>query len=83
MTRSQAIDYIYKEKKGSLSELSAAIGEKHLSGLQLTGFIKRGQEESTNTWAITQEAIEFVETITPKKDFTFIEIHHLFNFYFL
>ena len=74
LSRKDAIDYIYKSRKGTLESLKNDIGEKNLQALQLTGFIKRGQESSgTNSWSITTKAINFIEIINSKNKYSFFD----------
>lgn len=74
LPRKAAIEYIYRHKKGTLESLKNHIGAKNLEALQLTGLIKRGQEVSgTNSWACTTKAINLVEAVNPKNQYSVIE----------
>ncbi len=57
MTKKEAIEFIrnLETKNGTLKSLETKIGKANVRTLELTGFIKRGQEKSSkeDSWAST------------------------------
>lgn len=73
-TKKEAVEYIYSKKCGIYEDLVKEFGRNIVDSLCVTGLIKRGQESSSvNSWKITTEGLNFIETIIPKRKFSIME----------
>lgn len=73
-SKKEAINYIYSKKYGVYEDLIKEFGKDIVDSLCVTGLIKRGQENtSVNSWKITNEGLNFIATIIPKKNFSIME----------
>lgn len=85
LSRKEAIQYVFSHKKGTLDELTNAIGSGNVKALSITGLIKRGQENSTkNSWAVTSEINSIFKSLeTDKKENIFTKIQAILNHIFI
>ncbi len=73
-TIEEAIIYIYSKKYGVYEDLIEEFGKDIVNSLCVTGLIKKRQENtSVNSWKITNDGLNFITTIIPKKNFSIIE----------
>ena len=81
ISRKDAINYIYKNKNGTMKKLKENIGYRNIKSLELMGFIKRGQEKVSkeNIWTITKN-IKYIKNNKNNKILLMDKVHNFINY---
>ena len=81
ISRKDAINYISKNEHGTMKELKENIGPQNIKSLELTGFIKRGQEKKSkeDTWAVTTNS-NYIKNNKNNKITLMDKVHNFINY---
>lgn len=81
ISKKEAITYICQEKNGTMKDLIKNLGSTNVKALEVTGFIKRGQEKKSkeDTWATTSISRQIFYKEESKKTFM-DKVHNYINY---